>query len=112
MHQSTFFAKPGKADTAQSEQIVIRALGEFQFRGKILAGRELPLDRLLGALRRAAEGFDVAEITDEQIVNTLKALGANVREIPSFIAKHPYRIIVNTELAEHALQVYRESHPS
>lgn len=109
MNQPTFFAKQDKAHTLEAERIVVRALGEFQARGKILASRELPLDRLRGALRRAAEVFDVEEMTDEQVVTTLKALGASVRQIPSFIAKHPYRVIVQTDLAEHALQVYRES---
>jgi hypothetical protein len=108
MHQPSFFANRDKAQTLAAERIVIRALGEFQSRGKVLAERELPLDRLRGALRRAAEAFDVEEMTDEQVVTTLSALGARVRQIPSFTAKHPYRVIVQTDLAEHALQVYRE----
>jgi hypothetical protein len=109
MHQPTFLAKQDKAHTLAAERIVIRALGEFQARGKILAERELPLDRLRGALRRAAVAFDVEEMTDEQAATTLNTLGASVRQIPSFVAKHPYRIVVQTDLAEHALQVYRES---
>lgn len=107
MHQPTFFAKQDKAHTLAAERIVICALGEFQARGKILANRELPLDRLRGALRRAAEAFDVEEMTDEQVATTLDALGASVRQVPSFVSKHPYRIIVHTELAEHAFRVYR-----
>ncbi|MBV9210306.1 MAG: hypothetical protein JOZ52_06735, partial [Acidobacteria bacterium] len=86
---------------------VLHALGEFQARGKVLAERELPLDRLLGALRRAAETFEVEELTDEQIAATLNTLGAQVRRVPSFVAKHPYRVTVQAELAKHALQVYR-----
>ena len=87
----------------------MRALGDFQARGKVLVGRELPLDRLRGALRRAAEAFDVEEITDDEVVATLKALGANVRQLPSFVAKHPFRITVEGELAERGSQVFRES---
>lgn len=109
MEQRTLFAKPGKAQTLTAEQLVIRALGEFQARGKILAERELPLDRLRGALRRAAEVFDVEEMTDEQVAMTLVALGAQVRQVPAFVAKHPYRVIVQTELAERGVRAYQES---
>lgn len=109
MRQPTFFEKPANEKSPAAEQVVLHALGEFQARGKVLAERELPLDRLRGALRRAAETFGVEELTDEQATSTLNALGANVRQVPPFVAKHPYRITVQTELAEHALQVYRES---
>ena len=109
MLQPNFFPRRKKAQSQIAEQVVMRALGDFQARGKVLVGRELPLDRLRGALRRAAEAFDVEEITDEQVVATLEALGANVRQVPSFVAKHPYRITVETELAERGSQVFRES---
>ncbi len=109
MHQPTFFDRQAQDHTLAAGRVVLRALGEFQARGKALAGRELPLDRLRGALRRAAESFDVEELTDEQAVATLKELGASVQQVPPFVAKHPYRITVQAELAEHALQVYRES---
>ncbi len=109
MHQPSFFEKPTGDQSLAAEQVVIRALGEFQARGKVLAGRELPLDRLRGALRRAAEAFGVEELTDEQSVATLTELGASVRQVPSFVAKHPYRVTVQTELAEHALQAYKEA---
>jgi hypothetical protein len=107
MHQSNFFEKQTKTPALAAEQIVLYALGEFQARGKVLAERELPLDRLRGALRRAAIAFEVEELTDEQVAQTLNTLGANVRRVPAFVAKHPYRITVQKELAEHALQVYR-----
>ena len=110
MRQPTFFDRQAQEDQAQSaERVVVRALGEFQARGKVLAQRELPLDRLRGALRRAAEAFDVEELTDEQVAATLAGLGASVRQVPPFVAKHPYRITVQTELAEQALQLFRES---
>ncbi len=109
MHQPNFFEKQPNTDKRAAEQIVLHALGEFQARGKVLAQRELPLDRLRGALRRATETFGVEELTDEEIAATLNTLGATVRRVPAFVAKHPYRVTVQTELAEHALQVYRAS---
>ena len=87
---------------------MLYALGDFQARGKLLSGRDLPLDRLRGALRRAAEALDVEELDDEQAVAALGALGARVRRVPTFVAKHPYRITVPTELAERALTLLRE----
>lgn len=109
MHQPNFFERQAEDPSPVAEQVVIRALGEFQARGKLLAQRELPLDRLRGALRRAAESFEVAELTDEQVARALSALGADVRQVPPFVAKHPYRVTVQPELAEHALKVYRDS---
>ena len=109
MHQPSFFAKQDKAQSVAAEQMVLRALGDFQARGKVLAERELPLDRLRGALRRAAEAFDVEEMTDEQAATTLISLGASVRQVPSFVAKHPYRVTVQTELAERGRLAYQES---
>ena len=40
--------------TIEVEKILLYALGEFQSRGKVLADRELALDRLRGAFKRAA----------------------------------------------------------
>lgn len=108
MHQPNFFEPQTKAHAIAAEQIVLHALGDFQARGKALAQRELPLDRLRGAMRRSAVAFGVDELTDEQLAATLNTLGANVRRVPAFVAKHPYRVTVQTELAERALQVYRE----
>ena len=109
MHQPNFFERQAQDPSPIAGQVVIRALGEFQARGKLLAQRELPLDRLRGALRRAAESLNVEELTDEQAAAILTDLGANVRQVPPFVAKHPYRVTVQTELAEHVLQVYRDS---
>jgi hypothetical protein len=50
----------------------------------------------------------VQELPDETVVATLRALGAQVREVPPFVAKHPYRVIVNVPLAERAQQAYQE----
>ncbi|MGI9035339.1 MAG: hypothetical protein ACR2GD_04795, partial [Pyrinomonadaceae bacterium] len=90
------------------KEILLYALGEFQSRGKILAERELALDRLRGAFRRAAEKFQAAELTDETIVELLEKLGTKVVRKPSFVAKHPFRVTVHSELAEKARIVFAE----
>jgi hypothetical protein len=108
MRQPTFFEKPDGQDAVDVEQVVLYALGDFQMRGKVLAGRDLPLDRLRGALRRATEAHGIEELSDETAVATLKALGAEVRQVPSFVAKHPFRVIVPTELAERSRHSYQE----
>jgi hypothetical protein len=91
------------------EKVLLYALGEFQSRGKILAGRELALDRLRGAFKRAAEKFDAGEFSDEKIAEFLEKLGAKVKKVPLFVAKHPFRVTVQSDLAERAKQIYRES---
>lgn len=87
---------------AEDEQLVLRALGDFQKRGKVLVERSLPLDRLRGALRRQTEQAGTPELTDEQFVDILGTLGAHVQRVPTFVAKHPFRITVPAELAERA----------
>jgi hypothetical protein len=108
MRQSTFFDKDQETDNVDAEQVVLRALGDFQARGKVLAERDLPLDRLRGALKRAADAFGVEELPDERAVAALRALGADVRQVPSFVAKHPFRVIVHAQLAARAASAYRE----
>ena len=109
MRQNSFFdveAKPGERDAAR---LVLYALGDFQGRGKVLAGRDLPFDRLRGALRRAAAAFGVSELDDEAAAATLTALGANVRRVPTFFAKHPFRVVVPEPLAEKARRFFLET---
>jgi hypothetical protein len=108
MRQTTLFEKPGGQEAVDVGQMVLFALGDFQARGKVLAERDLPLDRLRGAFKRSAEAHGVQELPDETVVATLRALGAQVREVPPFVAKHPYRVIVNVKLAERAQQTYQE----
>jgi hypothetical protein len=109
MSQTSFFEKEKrKAEAASDKQLVLYALGEFQARGKELARRELPLDRLRGALRRAAEDFGVEELSDEAVASILRSLGARVVQVPTFVAKHPFRVTVPAELAEQALETYRK----
>jgi hypothetical protein len=110
MRQPTLFEKEGTPQAlASAERVVLYALGDFQSRGKVLAGRDLPLDRLRGALRRASEAFGRDELTDEQAVSALTALGADVRRVPPFVAKHPFRVVVPLELAERARTAYQKA---
>jgi hypothetical protein len=109
MSKTPLFDAEKTADGVDAERVVLYALGDFQARGLALAGRDLPLDRLRGALRRAAEAFGVEELEDEQAAAALVALGASVRRVPTFFAKHPFRVVVTAELAERARLFLRES---
>ena len=109
MRQNSFFdveAEPGGHDAAR---LVLYALGEFQERGKVLAGRDLPFDRLRGAFRRAASALNAPEPDDETAAATLDALGAKVRRVPTFVAKHPFRVIVPEPLAEKSRRFFLET---
>ncbi|HEX8291338.1 MAG TPA: hypothetical protein VF570_06270 [Pyrinomonadaceae bacterium] len=109
MRQNSFFdveARPGGQDAAR---LILYALGEFQVRGKVLAGRDLPFDRLRGAFRRAAAALGAPELDDEAAAATLTALGANVRRVPTFVAKHPFRVVVPEPLAEKARGFFLET---
>jgi len=97
------------AKTIEAEKILLYALGEFQSRGKVLANRELALDRLRGAFKRAAEKFGTEEFSDERIADVLIKLDAKVVKVPNFVAKHPFRVTIQSELAETAKKVYQES---
>ncbi len=107
MQQPTLFGERG-VDGIDDERVVLYALGDFQARGKVLIERELPLDRLRGALKRAVEVFAVEDLDDERAVATLSRLGAQVRRVPTFVAKHPFRVIVPTELAARAFAFHQE----
>ncbi|MBA4123264.1 MAG: hypothetical protein H0X72_12475 [Acidobacteria bacterium] len=103
---SLFEAEPAAFDI---ERILLYALGEFQSRGKVLANRELALDRLRGAFKRATEKFEVEEFSDEKIANALEKLNAKVIKVPNFVAKHPFRVTIQEDLAEQAKQIYQDS---
>lgn len=103
MNQPTFFEL--KAD--DESKYFLYALGEFQSRGNKLSGRTLALDRLLGAFSRASEKFQSEGFSDEKIVTELEKLGAIVKKLPNFMAKHPYRITFPGELAEKAKITYQ-----
>ena len=104
-NQPTLFEENAKS--AKTEQILLYALGEFQSRGKILAERELALDRLRGAFKRACDKFGIAELSDEKIAENLEKLDAKIVKVPSFVAKHPFRVTVSQNTAEKARQFYR-----
>ncbi|HEX8179118.1 MAG TPA: hypothetical protein VF525_06185 [Pyrinomonadaceae bacterium] len=107
MEQPKLFGQQASSGTVAGEQLVLYALGEFQARGKTLAARELPLDRLRGALRRAAEAFGVVELSDEDAVAAFSTLGAHVQRVPPFVAKHPFRVTVPLKVAERAREFYQ-----
>ncbi len=92
----------------EDERLVLCALGEFQARKLELVDRLLPLDRVRGAMRRAAEILNAEELTDEEFAVTLERLGAAVKRVPAFVAKHPFRVTINETLAERARIVYTE----
>ena len=109
MSKTPLFDAEKNSGDVDAERLVLYALGDFQARGLALAGRDLPLDRLRGALRRAAELFGVEELEDEQAAAAFNALGASVRRVPTFFAKHPFRVVVNEELAARARLFVQES---
>lgn len=109
MKQPTLFEQRSKESPDGGERLALFALGEFQARGKALADRELPLDRLRGALRRASEALGCAEPDDESAARSFAALGAHISRVPPFVAKHPYRVTVPPSLADRALKFYEES---
>lgn len=106
--QPTLFEKRDLGGV-DDERVVLYALGDFQARGKVLIERELPLDRLRGALKRAAEVFTIEELDDERAVATFSRLGAQVRRVPTFVAKHPFRVTVPAHLAERARLLFEEA---
>lgn len=109
MRQNSFFDAEAKSGEQDAARLVLYALGEFQVRGKVLAGRDLPFDRLRGAFRRAAAAFGAPELEEEAAAATLIALGANVRRVPTFVAKHPFRVVVPEPLAEKARGFFLET---
>ena len=100
--------QPGLFEAAAEDEKVIEALfyalGEFQSRKKVLADRELAFDRLRGAFRRAFEKFGIDEPSDDRIADALGQLGANVKRLPSFVAKHPFRVTVPGKVANDAFE--------
>lgn len=107
MNQPTLF--DAKTQNIEIEKLLLYALGEFQSRGKILAERELALDRLRGAFRRASERFQTDELEDETIVDSLEKMGAKIVRKPSFVAKHPFRVTIESGLAERAKELYKQT---
>ena len=107
MEQLNLFKQLTEGD--EIEKILLYALGEFQSRGKVLADRELALDRLRGALKRAATKFGVEELSDEIVAENMEKIGIKVVKVAKFIAKHPFRVTVSSDLAAKSHQVFNES---
>lgn len=107
MNQPNLFEQ--STQTVDIERVLLYALGEFQSRKKVLADRELPIDRLRGAFKRACEKFEIEEFPDEKIAENLAKLGAKIEKVPSFVAKHPFRVIVEQNLAEKSFEFYLET---
>ena len=104
MTQPTLFDENARA--VEIEKVVLYALGDFQSRKKVLADRELALDRLRGAFKRACEKFGIAELADDRLVEALGNLGVSVTEVPPFVAKHPFRVTVPKDIAARSREFY------
>ena len=98
-----------QTENAEIDKVLLYALGEFQARKKVLAERELALDRLRGAFKRAANKFGIEDLEDEQIADKLEKLGSKVVRLQSFIAKHPFRVTVSNDLAVRAKEFYQQT---
>ncbi len=105
IHQPNLFEANPK--TIEIEQVLLFALGDFQSRGKVLAERELALDRLRGAFKRASERFGAEEFSDEAIAKGLEKLGAKIVKVPNFVAKHPFRVTIYQTLADRASEFFK-----
>lgn len=105
--QPKLFEKP--VEVVDLETVILYALGDFQSRGKILANRELAFDRLRGAFLRAFSKFGIPESREEDIVRSLRGLGANVIEIPKYRAIRPYKITVFETLARESNIIFKKN---
>ncbi len=101
MNQPKLFEQ--STESVALEDVLLYALGDFQSRGKVLAGRELALDRLHGAFVRACTKFGVGEPSDQSIIKGLVELGVTVIELPPFVAKRPFRVSVPESVSNSAI---------
>ena len=106
MTQPKLFEQPDAA--IDIESVLLYALGDFQSRGKVLADRELALDRLHMAFVRACLRFGLPDISDETAAKCLLDLGASVTEIPTYVAKRPYRIKISADLCRRATEIFTD----
>jgi hypothetical protein len=97
------------AETIETERVLLYALGDFQSRGKVLENREIALDRLRGAFKRACYKFEIAEFSDEVLAENLAKLDVKITKLPSFVAKHPFRITVSKNVAANAIDIYNSA---
>ncbi|MBC7795483.1 MAG: hypothetical protein H7Z37_01260 [Pyrinomonadaceae bacterium] len=108
MSQQNLFDGSDKSIEIDYKKLILFALGEFQSRGKELINRELPFDRLRGAFRRAGEHFKYSVISDEDLARELEKLKAKIVRVPTFVAKHPFRVTVDKALGNIALEFYQD----
>jgi len=94
-------------ETIDLETVLLYALGGCRIIEKKLIDRELAFDRLRGAFLRGFQKFGIPEMSEEQIVQALKNLGAIVSEVPKFVAKRPFRITIGSGTASEAVNVFR-----
>ena len=94
---------------SDSGKVMLYALGDFQSRGLVLADRQIALDRLRGAFKRAAEKYGLEEFSDETLAENLEKLGAKIVKVPNYVAKHPYRVTVSVNLAVKSKDFYQEN---
>lgn len=99
----------GGTEATTLERALLFALGDFQSRKKVLADRELALDRLRGAFLRAFARFEISEPSDEAVAAALERLGAHIKRVPSFVAKHPFRITVPHAMARAAAEIFENA---
>jgi hypothetical protein len=109
MIQPKLFEKPPEA--IDLDKVILYALGDFQSRKKVLAEREIALDRLRGAFLRAFAKYGLEERPDSEIAAGLKNLGAVVKEVPGFVAKHPYRVTVPSGTALKGIELFVNESP-
>ena len=107
MNQPKLFEQSTESVTL--EDVLLYALGDFQSRGKVLANRELALDRLHGAFLRAFVRFGIPELSDAQIVEGLRNLGTKIVEVPNYVAKRPYRVKISRQIAARCMTFYRNA---
>ena len=92
--------------TVDQRTVLLYALGEFQSRGHKLAGRKIALDRLHMAFVRACARFGLPDISDDAAATGLRDLGAAIAEVPTYVAKRPYRVTISEQLCRAATEVF------
>ncbi|HXF06914.1 MAG TPA: hypothetical protein VNM72_16090 [Blastocatellia bacterium] len=80
------------------------AIGEYLARGKKIYPN-MPIARLLGALGRQG-------IAPEHAARALELIGAQVTEVPTFVAKFNYRVTFPPDVLDRCRRAYQSAHQS